>query len=131
MIAMMIKPLLGGMAAAMLTILLAVQLPDPKALVLLAVLLGFVAGVYLGFGFADGRAWEGSVELAVAVVFLGVAALGLWASPLLLAAGFVAHAVWGLLHHPRRIRTLVSGWFPPLCSVYEVLIAAYIIYRWV
>jgi hypothetical protein len=130
MLAMMIKPILGAMALAAAVILVATFLPDPQALVLFAVLLGLTAGVYIGFGMADGRSWEQSVEIGVGLLFFAVAALGLWVSPMVIAGGFLAHIVWDLLHHPRRMGTIVTIWYPPICAMFDMIIAGYIGIRW-
>jgi hypothetical protein len=130
MLAMMIKPILGAMGLAMVVISVATYLPDPQALVLLAVLLGLTAGVYVGFGLADGRSWEQGLEIVVALGFFGVAAVGVWVSPLIIAGGFMAHMVWDFLHHPRRITTAVTMWYPPVCAMFDMIIAGYIGVRW-
>lgn len=127
---LMLKLVSGAVGLAVVTVAVAWTLSDPKALVFFAVLLGFTAGVYVGFGLADGRARERRIELIVGLVFLLVAAFGLWTSALVIGLGFFVHGIWDLLHHPRRIATMVSSWFPPFCALYDLLVAAYIVARW-
>lgn len=62
------------------------------------------------------------MEAAGIAVFVSMAAASLWfASPALPAAGYLAHGVWDVAHHPRAITTAVAGWYPPFCLVYDVL----------
>jgi hypothetical protein len=35
--------------------------------------------------------------------------------PVVLAAGYIGHAVWDAVHHPRTIHTRVPRWYVPLC----------------
>jgi len=130
MLAMMIKPILGAMTLAAVVITAAAFLPAPQALVLFAVLLGLTSGIYIGFGLADGRSWEQGLELLAGLIFFAVAAIGVWVSPLVIAGGFMAHAVWALVHHPRRVGTQVVMWYPPICAMFDMIMAGYITIRW-
>ena len=49
---------------------------------------------------------------------LAFALLSLIYSPYLIAAGFVAHGLWDLLHHSRGVTTSVPGWYPRFCAMY-------------
>ena len=94
----------------------------------LAVQLGFIGAVYFGFAVADGRVRTLFVELPVAGTFLALGTVALWAdSPLLLAAGYAAHGLWDLVHHPRAVTTPVPRWYPPFCVVIDVLLALFIV----
>ncbi len=54
--------------------------------------------------------------------------MALWAdSPLLLAAGYAAHGLWDLVHHPRGVTTPVRSWYPPFCVVFDVVLAVFIL----
>jgi hypothetical protein len=130
MLVMMWKPILGAMALAAAVLTTAVFLPAPQALVLFAVLLGLTAGVYIGFGLADGRSWEQGIELVVGLIFFAVAAIGVWVSPLVIAGGFMAHAAWNMFHHPRLVGTQVVMWCPPICAMFDMMMAGYIVVRW-
>jgi hypothetical protein len=69
-----------------------------------------------------------AVEFLVAGTFMYAAAAALWAdSPLVLAAGYVAHAAWDAVHHPRALSTTVRRWYPPFCMVFDVAVAAFIL----
>ena len=122
---------LSGLAGAVVGVVLAAVLLAPllflsklAGMQFLAVQLGFVGGVYLGFGVADGRVGHLLAEFLVAGVFLAWGAISLWAdSPLLLAGGYAAHAVWDLGHHPRAVTTTVRSWYPPFCVAFDVVVA--------
>ena len=130
MLAMMWKPILGAMTLAAAVITGATFLPAPQALVMFAILLGLTAGIYIGFGLADGRSWEQGIEILVGLIFFAVAAIGVWVAPLVIAGGFVAHAVWDMIHHPRRVGTQVVMWYPPICAMFDMIMAGYITIRW-
>ncbi|MBW3663354.1 MAG: hypothetical protein KY469_09670 [Actinobacteria bacterium] len=106
-----------------------VGLPDTVHVPLLAVLLGAIAGIYVGFGLRDGRTTELVVESVVAAAFVAVAVLALatqrtW----LLAVGLAAHGVWDIAHHPRHgMTTHLPRWYPPMCAVYDVVVAVGIV----
>lgn len=94
----------------------------------LAVLLGFVGAIYFGFAVADGRVTVLLVEFSVSGVFLAAGAVALWAdSPVILAMGYAAHAVWDCVHHPRAVSTPVRNWYPPFCVAFDVVAAAFIL----
>lgn len=120
---------LVGALLALLTAAFVALLPEPtNGLQFLAVLLGFIAGAYLGFAVADGTTRALVVEAAGITVFVSLAAASLWfVSPVLLAAGYVAHGIWDVAHHPRAITTTVAGWYPPFCLVYDVLVGVFVL----
>lgn len=103
--------------------------PAPYGRQLVALFLAFTASVYGGALLsqrASGRVV--AVELVVAALVFGMAALGLGASPLWLAAGYALHGVWDFLHHPRAVPTHVAGWFPPFCSAFDFVVALFVIF---
>lgn len=115
-----------GLATVMLAPLL--FLSKDAGMQFLAVQLGFIGAIYFGFGIADGRVAGLLVEFAVSGVFLLGGAAALWAdSPVLLAAGYAAHAVWDVLHHPRAVSMPVRPWYPPFCVVYDLVCAAFVL----
>lgn len=81
-------------------------IPERDALRLLAVLLAFIAAVYLGFAILDGRPAVIAIESIGAAGFAALAVLALWlAEPLFLAVGYLGHGVWDVIHHPRGVDT--------------------------
>jgi hypothetical protein len=103
--------------------------PAPYALQVVALFLTFTACVYPGALLS--QSVSGSVvagELVVAALVFGMAALGLGASTLWLAAGYALHGAWDLLHHPRAVPTRVAAWFPPLCAAFDFVVALSVIF---
>ena len=66
------------------------------------------------------------IEIIAAGVFLALALLGIWVAPHFLEAGYLAHGVWDLSHHPRGIQTKIMTWWPPFCLIYDWMIAGFI-----
>jgi len=101
---------------------------SPFALELFALFFAYTACVYLGAALSDSRMVWLSVEFALSLVFFTFAALGLVRDPAWLAAGFILHGIWDMLHHPAAaIKTKVVKWFPPLCAVFDFVVAAYLL----
>ena len=103
-------------------------LPKERALDLFALLLFGIAAIYIGFAFADGNWTSVNIQSAAAVVFLIIAALGMWVSPLFLVAGYIGHGLWDYLHHIKIIKMRVVSWYPPFCVAYDWLVAALILF---
>ena len=124
------RPFLPALAGAALSLLFAAALYffPVEASDLLALLLAATGGVYFGAAVATGRRGWVIVEGAAALSCIVMAALGLWWSSVWIAAGFAAHGVWDVLHHPRAVRTPVRRWFPPFCAAFDWLVALYILF---
>ncbi len=129
---------LSGPAGAAVGLGLALVMIAPIALFLselaafqfLAVQLGFIGAVYFGFAVVEGKVLPLLLEFNVAGAFMIVGAAALWAdSPVVLLAGYAAHAVWDLVHHPRAVTTPVRGWYPPFCVVFDLVLTAFIAIR--
>jgi hypothetical protein len=84
-----------------------------------------IAGIYVGFAVADGRARVIAVESGVAFAFVVVAAAAVTGSPWLLVAGLAGHGLKDLWQHRTQF---VSGtrWWPPFCMVVDWVAAAII-----
>jgi hypothetical protein len=119
-----------GVLLALVTIGIALLLPDGAGIVLFGVILGFVVGSYWAFASASGLPRALAIEVAAGLLFLAAAVFGVWSSPALLAAGYTAHGLWDILHHPRGVQTGIPRWVPPFCLVYDWVIAAFILWRW-
>ena len=92
-----------------------------------AILLALAAGVYIGFAVVDENTEEYYLQWAVALIFAGIAFLGVWISPNFLVLGWLAHAIWDLLHHYKTFETKTSSWYPVFCLIYDVIIAAFLL----
>jgi thiol:disulfide interchange protein len=124
-------PLFAAVVLALPTIGVDLVLPDQQARALLTVLLAAIAGIYVGFALMDGRARILVLEASIALAFVLLATLGAQESLLLLALGYIGHGVWDLAHHPNYVPTRLVPWYPPFCALYDWLIAAFILVRWV
>ena len=96
---------------------------------ILAVLLGAIAGVYIGIALAVADRNLIIVETVIGFLFLVLAVAGWLVSPLILALGYFLHGLWDLVHHPRYIRSPGPAWYQPLCLAFDWGIAAYIVVR--
>lgn len=96
---------------------------------LAAVVLGVVAGIYVGFALQDGRARMLAVEAAVALLFVAAALAGLWVSAWLIPAAYLAHGLWDFAHH-RHVTTAMPRWYVPLCAVYDWIFATGLMTIW-
>ena len=92
-----------------------------------AVTLALIGGAYIGFGAADGKARVFWSELAVAILFGTAAVLGMLWHWLALPLGLALHALWDLLHHKPNKLARIPGWYIPLCVVYDLLAASFLI----
>jgi hypothetical protein len=118
-----------GLALVMIAPI-ALFLSELAAFQFLAVQLGFIGAVYFGFAVAEGKVLPLLLEFNVAGAFMIAGAAALWAdSPVVLLAGYAAHGVWDLVHHPRAVTTPVRSWYPPFCVVFDMVLAAFIAIR--
>jgi hypothetical protein len=88
--------------------------------------LAVIAGIYVGFAVADGRAKVIAVETGVAFAFVVVAAAAVTGSPWLLVAGMAGHGLKDLWQH-RSHFVANTRWWPPFCMVVDWVVAAIII----
>ena len=116
-----------GVVLAILTLLTLSQIDRQMTLELTTMLLVLIAAIYVGFALSDGRPRELAIEIVGAGGFVLMALLGLWVSPYWLVAGLFLHGIWDVLHRPTGIQTQVNRWYPPLCLVYDWLIAGYLL----
>jgi hypothetical protein len=101
----------------------------PGAIELLALFLAYTACVYPGAGLAvPSRPWL-AIETVFSLAIFTTAWLGLVGSPVWIAAGYAAHGLWDAAHHPRLIRTQIVEWFPPVCAVFDFVVAAFVVWR--
>jgi hypothetical protein len=84
-----------------------------------------IAGVYIGFAVADGRARVIAVESSVASAFVVVAAAGVTGSPWLLVIGLAGHGLKDLWQHRSQF-VANTRWWPPFCLVVDWTVAAII-----
>lgn len=116
-----------GMVLAALTYGGTVWLSPAARLDLHAVLLAAIGAVYVGFAIADGRRRVLVVELAGALLFIGIAAVALGVGAWMLAIGYALHGVWDVVHHRARVPNRYAPWYIPFCAVYDGAVAAYLL----
>lgn len=97
---------------------------DPATVLALSITL--IASVYIGFAVADGRPRVIAVEIAVAGLFVVLAAVAVTGTPWLLVLGFAGHGVKD--YWQERTRYVVNTrWWPPFCAAVDWLVAAVLI----
>lgn len=125
-----IAALIAGAVMGGLTLVIPSLLSDEAAFGFLAILLGMIGAVYLGFVLIDGRMREFQIEYVGLALFTALATVALAAEEaLVLAVGYLGHAVWDAIHHPRAVHTVVPWWYVPLCLGYDVVVAVYVFVR--
>ena len=83
----------------------------------------FIAAVYIGFSVADGRGKVITAEVAVAAVFVVVAAAAVTGSAWLLVIGFTGHGLKDFWQHRTQFVT-GTRWWPPFCAAVDFVVAA-------
>ena len=111
------KASLAGAFLAGCTLSLIMGLPRSKAFMLLAVVLGALASVYVGAALTTGRTVHRVAESVAASACVTLATLGVWHSPLFLVVGYLTHGLWDLAHQQKGIPTRITAWWPPFCLV--------------
>ena len=117
-------PLFTGSGLAVLSLPLHLLLPAPTSVLLAALTLAFIAGVYLGFAFIDGRLWVITTELVIALAFTAAALAAALSWPAWVAVGIAAHGLWDWAHHRERVPTRMPRWYVPFCAIYDWVYAA-------
>ena len=82
-----------------------------------------MALIYVVFAIFDRRKSAFRIELFGLVIFGLIAAVSTLWFPLALGVGLVLHGVWDIAQHPKAINTKVPTWYPPLCAIYDFLLA--------
>jgi hypothetical protein len=119
-------PVLAGLAigAVQAASPLLVQWIEPATLH--AMYISLIAAVYIGFAVADGRPTVLAVEVAVASLFVLIAALAVTATAWLLVLGYAGHGLKDYWQH-RRQYVANTRWWPPFCAAVDWLVALVLI----
>lgn len=123
-------PYWSGLVLGAVTIPVFLVLPEPLAQQWAALLLAMIGGAYVGFAARDGRPGATHIELAGGLLFAGIGLAGLHFNPLLIAAGYVAHGFWDLVHHRHGPYAITPRWYIPFCVVYDWIIGAFLLIWW-
>ncbi len=84
--------------------------------------LAAIAAIYIGFAVADGRRTVLAVEIAVASVFVILAAAAVTGQAWLLVLGFAGHGLKDLWQHRSQF-VARTRWWPPFCLVVDLVVA--------
>lgn len=82
--------------------------------------------IYAGFAAAAGEWRAVAVEVGGVLLFGALAAIGARWSPLILAAGWIAHIGWDLLLHPIEASGYAPWWYPVLCIGFDGAVGVFI-----
>jgi hypothetical protein len=91
-----------------------------------AMLLCFIAAVYVGFAVADGRPRVIAIEVAIAAVFVLLASASVTGTAWLLVVGYAGHGLkdfWQERHH----FVVNTRWWPPFCACVDGVVALVLI----
>jgi hypothetical protein len=91
-----------------------------------ALSIALIAAIYIGFAVADGRPKVIAVEIAVAAVFVVLAAAGVTGTALLLVIGYAGHGLKDAWQEHRQY-VATTRWWPPFCATVDWLVAAILI----
>jgi hypothetical protein len=88
-----------------------------------ALMVTMIAGIYIGFAVADGRAKVIAAESAVVAGFVVASAAAVTLTPWLVVALYAAHGAKDLWQHRTQF---VRGtrWWPPFCLAVDFTVAA-------
>lgn len=94
------------------------------------ILIGVIAGIYIGFAINEGNSNNIIVEILLAL-FIFVMTLASAHSKLavLIPIAYTVHGCWDWLHHKKTIKTPVVQWYPPFCAAVDFVLAVSILMR--
>lgn len=124
----MILSVVLGLAFA-LTILALRTIFGEYALVIDAMALAVVAAVYPGALLVGNASRKTIVQEGLAsIATFSLAVLGVIFAPILVAVGFLFHALWDWMKHSGGVGVKVVAWYPPACAVADLAIAGYLLF---
>ena len=91
-----------------------------------ALAIALIAAVYIGFAVADGRARVIAAEVAVASVFVVLAAIAVTGTAWVLVVAYAGHGFKDLWQH-RHHFVANTRWWPPFCAAVDWLVAAILV----
>jgi hypothetical protein len=91
-----------------------------------ALLLCFIAAVYVGFAVADGRPHVIVIESVIAVAFVVLASVSVTGTAWLLVLGYAGHGLKDLWQE-RRHFVANTRWWPPFCACVDWVVALVLI----
>jgi hypothetical protein len=121
---------LKGLLAGGITMGVAAIFPEELAYPFFAAVLGLMAGVYPGIAMALPSGTAGGTQWTVALLTLCLALVGLWVSPLLLAAAWLLHGLWGMLHRFTAVGDDFPVGLPGFSLSFSLVTASFVAYMW-
>ena len=91
-----------------------------------ALLLCFIAAVYVGFAVADGRPRVIAIEIVIAASFVLLASVSVTATAWLLVIGYAGHGLKDLWQERHQF-VLNTRWWPPFCACVDFVVALILI----
>jgi hypothetical protein len=120
---------LSGIASAVVVILLIRLLPEyfPAKLIACTALCA-MAFIYVGFSMQGNTTNAMVLEISMALIFYSIAIIGYLKNASFIGYGILLHGVWDLLHHHGFvIKTTIPNYWPPYCSVIDIIWGVYFI----
>ena len=128
------SPKVTGAVLGVLALVPHLVLPTDASVIYAVVLLGIIAGIYVGFALQKGTLNQAVVEVSAAGLFGLSALLGATVSAWFVPLSYFAHGFWDLAHHGRRrgdeVFVKVPGWYPPFCAVVDWVVAVGLVVLW-
>ncbi len=118
---------LGAVAAAALILAIRTE-EEGVERYRLAVGLTLAAAIYAAFSMNAGPGIWVLAELAGVGLFGVIALVGYRRSAFLVAAGWVLHVGWDVIHHIVNVR-FIPSWYPDACISFDLVIAVYLAVR--
>ena len=122
--------ILKGLLAGGVTMAVAAVFPEGLVYSFFTAVLGLMAGKYPGIAMADPLAGGGGSQWFLAVLVLGLGLVGLWVSPLLLAAAWILHGFGAVFQGARGKAEGMPEGLPAFSFAFALVVAAFVTYMW-
>lgn len=122
--------MLKGMLAGGITLGVAAVFPQPLAFSFFSVVLALMAGVEPGMAMGMGEDARPGVRWFAAIIFVGIALLGLAKTPLLIACAWLLHWIWQLLHQVTALGDGVPEGFSRFSLTFDLVVGGFVVYLW-
>lgn len=122
--------MLKGLLVGGITMGVTAVFPETLALSFLGAVLGLMSGVFPGMAMADPMTGRPVLQWIVAVMILTLGLVGLWATPVFLAAAWFLHGLWALLHRFTGMGEGVPEGLPGFFLSYDLIMTAFVAYMW-
>ncbi len=123
------RPILLGSGLSLASLPVHSMVSHAVSVQIAAMILVLVAGTYVGFAIQDGRAKPLVTEGLIALLFIGAAFTGLWATQWAVPAAYVLHGCWDVAHR-NHVDTVMPTWYIPFCAVFDWVFAVGLLVTW-